>query len=332
MNGKCAVGLYSGGLDSILAIRIIRNQGFKVIAVHFKTPFTIELYKDRKNDTPFQNDSGIILKRIFLGREYIGLLKNPRYGYGKHFNPCIDCHLMMVRKAKNIMENYGAGFVFSGEVIGERPMSQRKDALRIIERDSGLEGRLVRPLSAQLLPESIPEREGVLDRTKLFAIQGRSRKTQLRMAEQWGITDFETPGGGCSLTERNVAGRVKESLEHGEDTLFDMLMIKMGRHFRTAEGDKIVAGRDEKENEKLLKFTANKGMKLTVKDFSSTYVYVRNTENSTALEKAARICARYSVARKKKIAEVYYWKKDFKDRKVIRVKPFSVEEVERQLV
>jgi len=329
---RAAVGLYSGGLDSLLALKIIHNLGFKVVAVHFVTPFTIELYKKEESKKSFPEAEDIIFLQYFLGKEYIELLKNPRYGYGKHFNPCIDCHLMMVKKAKVLMEEFKADFVFTGEVLGERPMSQRKDTLRIIERDSELDGRLLRPLSARLLEETIPEKEGIIDRNKLFAIQGRSRKEQLKLVKEFKIAEFQTPGGGCSLTEKHVSERVEDSLKHDEDTLFDMLLLRIGRHLRLPGGEKVVAGRDEGENERLLKFTRNKGIKLTVKDYSSSYIYLRETDKEEALYNAARVSARYSSVREKEKVDVFYWRKEKEENNIITIKPYSTEEVEDLII
>ncbi|RKY84371.1 tRNA 4-thiouridine(8) synthase ThiI [candidate division KSB1 bacterium] len=329
MADRFAIGLYSGGLDSTLALNLVQRLGFKVVAVHFTTPFTVNLYGKKKKKL---KKNGFIFKKLFLGKEYIELLKNPKYGYGKNFNPCVDCHIMMIKKAKSLMEEYGADFVFTGEVLGERPMSQRKDTLRIVERESGLEGRLLRPLSAKLLSETIPEKEGIIDRNKLFAIKGRSRKEQFKLAEEMGIMDFPHPAGGCPLTEENIAKRVEESLKHNEDTIFDMILLRLGRHLRLPGGEKLVSGRNEEENNLLLRLTRNKGIKLSVKDYSSTYLYLRDANDEDTIKEAGRVCARYSSVKNKESVEVYYWNKDIEKRKIIKVKPYSEEEVENLLI
>ena len=199
-----AVVLFSGGLDSILALKLIQEQGIEVKGVNFKTPFfgLGEAFVIAK-------DLDIDLEIIDITEELLKILKNPKYGFGKNMNPCIDCHALMFKKAGEYMNKIGASFILSGEVLGERPMSQNRNSLSIIERESGLEGKILRPLSALLLTETIPEKGGLVDRNKLLDISGRSRKRQMKMADEMGIKDYPSPAGGCKLTEPSFSKRLR---------------------------------------------------------------------------------------------------------------------------
>jgi tRNA-specific 2-thiouridylase len=289
-----AIGLFSGGLDSILAVKLITEQGFEVIALNMKTPFGAEEFEGKNNLQLMAKRLGIALLNIDTGEEYIELVKNPRYGYGKNMNPCIDCRIFLFAQAKKAMEEEGADFVFSGEVLGERPMSQRRDAMNLIERESGLKGKILRPLSAKLLEPTIMEREGLVERDRLLDLQGRSRKPQLALARKYGIDEFPNPAGGCLLTDQSFSLRVEESFEHGEVSLRHMNLLKVGRHFRTPNGAKIIAGRDKGENEILIRLAWSRELKLTAHGLKSAYLLVLGEPDAEDLKLAARICARYT--------------------------------------
>ena len=302
-----AIGLFSGGLDSSLAIKMVQDLGFEVLAVNFKTPFCLCDSFGGCYSQKLAEKLNIPLKKIFLNEDYINLIKNPKFGYGRNMNPCLDCRVFMLTQAKKIMEEMGASFVFTGEVLGERPMSQRLDALRLIEKHTGLEGKILRPLSARLLEPTLMEKQGLVDREKLLAIQGRSRKPQMALAESWGISDYPCPAGGCLLTDENFAKRLKDSFVHQEDSLRHITLLKIGRHFRTPSKAKIIAGRNKEENEKLLGLASPEEMKLTVVGHKSTYVLLLKKSDSNLTYPsgngeadkilAARICARYSKER-----------------------------------
>lgn len=247
---KKAIALISGGLDSILAARLIIEQGFQVIGIYFTSAFSKSY--GREQDTPAYKlctAQGIDLRVIDMGREYIDMIQNPKHGYGKNMNPCIDCKIFMLAKAKAVMESENAAFIITGEVLGQRPMSQRRDTLHVIERDSGLSGMVLRPLSAKLLPPTRPEQDGVIDRERLLDVSGRSRAVQLRLAEQFGIKGFSTPAGGCLLTDKNFSTRLRDLFARQKDiTTTDIRLLTIGRHFRLESGIKVVLGRNEKEN------------------------------------------------------------------------------------
>lgn len=248
------VTLISGGLDSILAARIMRDQGFDIVGLYFSSAFS-KNYGKEENTTAARaaTEIGIELRVIDLGQEYIDMIRNPKHGYGKHMNPCIDCKIFMLEKAKVIMQKIGAPCIVTGEVLGQRPMSQRRDTLNVIERDSGLRGMILRPLSAKLLSPTKAERDGFIDREKLSGISGRSRTAQYRLAEQFGITAFSAPAGGCLLTDKNFEHKLRDLFEYTKDvTPADIRLLTIGRHFRSTSHAKIILGRNNSENNILL--------------------------------------------------------------------------------
>ena len=302
-----AIALFSGGLDSTLAVKLIRDQGIEVLAVNFTSPFCTCKQPGQCEATKGSDKLDVPLKRIGLGQEYIEMIRSPKHGYGKNMNPCLDCRIMTFTKARELMQEMEADFVFTGEVLGQRPMSQRRDAMRIVERDSELTGRLLRPLCAKLLKPTIPEMEGLVDRERLLGIEGRSRKPQMQLAEHYGINDYACPAGGCLLTDKGFANRLRDLFEHNEDSFYDINLLKIGRHFRLPAGQKIIAGRDEEENKKLLASTREEDLKFSAEKYGSPLVVLRKSKARRALERAAAICARYSSGRHLPEISVKYW-------------------------
>jgi len=260
-----AVGLLSGGLDSSLATAMLLEQGVEVVGINFSTGFCLTDHRRalRRDADPKRvrnealrcgADLHVPVEIVDIcNEEYLGLLTHPKYGYGSAANPCVDCRAYMFTKGREYMETIGADFVFSGEVLGQRPMSQHMKQLRIVARDSGLEGRLLRPLSAQLLDPTVPEVEGWVDRGRLGRISGRSRKEQMELAERYGLEDFPQPAGGCCyLTDQAFAARFRDFLKFEAPDYTprydDFLLLKVGRHFRLPTGTKVIVGRDESEN------------------------------------------------------------------------------------
>ncbi|MBC7106165.1 MAG: tRNA 4-thiouridine(8) synthase ThiI, partial [Firmicutes bacterium] len=234
-----ALALLSGGLDSMLAAKLIQEQGIEVIGVAFTSPFFGPEKARRAAEW-----LGIPLHVIDITEDLIPILIRPKYGYGRNMNPCIDCHTLMVRKAGELMEELGASFIVTGEVLGERPKSQNAAALRIVARDSGMEGYLLRPLSAKLLPPTVPEEKGWVDRERLMGIQGRSRKPQMALAEKYGLKEYPSPAGGCLLTDPGLSRRLKGLLaEKPVPEPKDLELLKYGRHFKSPEGARIVVAR-----------------------------------------------------------------------------------------
>jgi tRNA U34 2-thiouridine synthase MnmA/TrmU len=301
--------LFSGGLDSILATRLLIDAGAEVQAVHFITPFTGSA--ERLRGESYLEEWGINLRRIRITfEEFRPLLERPAHGFGRALNPCIDCKILFLKKAGEIADQEGFDAVATG--LGERPMSQNRRSLDVIEREAGLEARLLRPLSAKLLPQTGVERAGLLDRGKLLDIQGRGRKPQLALAGRWGITEFATPAGGCLLTEPQYASKLKDLLDHpGEAADETVALLKTGRHFRYPEGPKLIVGRDKEENEELLQHGGSGRIFLEVRGVGSPIgLLFAHNPSEEILAWAAKIAARYSDAKGEPQVTVTWWDKE----------------------
>lgn len=312
---KKIVALLSGGLDSRLAIKMMQKQGFEVEAVAIKTPFCdfdcgrgcgFEIRETADN-------LGVNLKTVYLGDEYIEMLKHPKHGFGSGMNPCIDCRAMMFEAGKKHMEEIGAEFIISGEVLGQRPMSQHGPALRIIEKESGLEGKIVRPLSAALLPPTEPELDGLIKREDLGKIRGRSRKDQLRMAQEFGIENPPNAGGGCLLTDPKFAIKAKDLFKNVQTpTTNDIDLLKIGRHFRIDQKTKFIVGRNKDENEMLKALALDGDILLETKDHVGPVSLIRGEISQNLLGLVAAITLRYSDAPKDAPSVVISQKKEIK--------------------
>ncbi|MFC1834310.1 hypothetical protein ACFL2Q_06195 [Thermodesulfobacteriota bacterium] len=294
MTGK-AVALISGGLDSALAIHLVKAQGIDVTAVHFTAFFNAgnpELEDSAVMVTARQLGVPVILEP--RGHDFIEVIRNPRFGHGKNINPCIDCRIYSFIKTKTLMEEIGASFMVTGEVVGQRPMSQRRDAIGFIERKSGCSGIVVRPLSGKLLPPTLPEKAGIIDRDKLLDIAGRGRKTQLALAREIGLTGYQTPAGGCLLTDKNFSNRLRDLLEDKDDVLPEELdLLGVGRHLRIRPGLKIVVGRKEAEN-KIIQGLAQVGILLSPAGFPGPVVLAQGSPDSEEEALIGSIIRRYS--------------------------------------
>lgn len=317
-----AVSLFSGGLDSQLAVCIIKDQGIDVVGINFISPFF-------GSDLRFERaakDLGIEYHQISVGPDYLEVLKNPVYGYGKNMNPCIDCHAFMFRMAGALMPDFGAQFLISGEVLGERPMSQNKNALGVVEKLSGYKGLILRPLSARLLTPTIPENEGWVDRNRLLDFSGRGRSRQMELAKHYGLKDYPTPAGGCLLTQENISRRLKKLLTiKPESSLEDMEILKIGRHFYL-DGDILLAvGRNQTENDWLLQISQSGDILLKVTDRPGPLGLVRPLGTSAVgdIHKAAAIVARYSDARDSEQAQLLVSRPDSDSTDTIRVVPMA---------
>jgi len=247
MNKK-AIVLYSGGLDSLLAAAIVIRQGIEVIGLHCILP-SVDPDINPESLKPSQLAQQINLPLVYYrcDDEYAQVIAHPKHGYGKNANPCIDCKIFFLHKAKEYMNRFNASFVITGEVVGQRPMSQYKSILKHMEKESGLEGLIIRPLSAKLLPTTIPEKEGIIDRQKLYAISGRSRDKQFELAQAFGISQFQSPTGGCFLTMPQIASRVKDLIAHPPFNALDLFLANVGRHYRLHDHATIIVARNERE-------------------------------------------------------------------------------------
>ncbi len=285
-----AICVFSGGLDSILSAKLIMDQGIEVIGVFFKTPF---FGPERAIESA--KIINLPLKIVDITEEHLKIVKSPKYGYGENMNPCIDCHSLMFKMAKRIMEEEGASFVISGEVLGQRPMSQNRKALKIVERESSLGKLLLRPLSAKKLPITVPERRGWVKRELLLDIHGRSRKKQIELAKKLKIEKYPTPGGGCLLTEKNFSVRLKDLLEfHPEFEIRDIELLKLGRHFRLDKRTKLIVGRNRNENEKIASFAKKEDILLFPHNIPGPSVLLTGDINDENIKKALDITATYS--------------------------------------
>ena len=296
---KKVVALLSGGLDSQLAVRMMQERGFEVSAVAIKTPFCDF---DCGRGCGFEireraEQLGVDLKTVYLGDEYIEMLKNPKYGRGAGFNPCVDCRSMMFDAAKKEMGRIGAEFVISGEVLGQRPMSQHRRALKNIEAESGMEGVIVRPLSAGLLPPTKPERDGLIRREDMGMIRGRSRKPQLAMAKKYGIENPPNAGGGCLLTDPAFGLRAKDLFGHIQTpSINDIELLKLGRHHRLDEQTKMVVGRNHAENETIRMLAMPDDIILEARDHVGPTTILRGPTAEDHTRLAASVTLKYSDA------------------------------------
>jgi len=290
-----ALGLCSGGLDSMLAGLILRAQGIEVEWIAFETPF-FSSAKARKASRL----TGIPLTVRPIFDEYMTMLHNPPAGYGRQMNPCLDCHTLMFRLAADLMREKGFDFLFSGEVLGQRPMSQTKPSLRYVEKHSGLGGHIIRPLSARLLPETIPEQQGLVDRERLLDIHGRGRKDQIALAKEFGISDYPAPAGGCLLTDKGFSARLKDLFDHRPTaTENEIHLLKFGRHFRLNPQAKLIVGRTETDNESILRHhDPERDVVLDVRDYPSPIGILPGGADERTVFLAASICIGYSKAPK----------------------------------
>lgn len=305
-----AIALLSGGLDSTLAMAIIRGQGINVTALSFSTGFCIVDHhramgehavkrgKSVRNEAlRAGSDLSVPVEILDVSKEYLQVVAHPKHGYGTGMNPCIDCRIFMFKKARAYLQEHGAHFLFTGEVLGQRPMSQHRKALDAVEEESGLKGLLLRPLSAKLLAPTIPEQKGWVDRNRLYGISGRSRKEQLKLAEEFGITDFPQPSGGCCfLPDKIYAARLRDIFNHKSKdllTLDDVAMIKVGRHFRLSPQTKAVVGRHEGENVFLERFREGRAL-LRVVSHPGPVAILDGRPSKEEIALVARIAARYS--------------------------------------
>ncbi|NOY65002.1 MAG: hypothetical protein GXO97_06385 [Nitrospirae bacterium] len=309
-----AVALLSGGLDSTLAILVLLRQGIDVKAITFLTHFGCDISDSSscsRNPLPAAERFGFEVKLCHLADKFLEIVKNPKFGHGKNMNPCIDCRILMLKEAKTYMELIGADFLVTGEVLGQRPMSQRRECFPMIDREAGVEGLVLRPLSAKLLPPTIPEQKGLVDREKLYAFKGRTRKPQMALAESLGLDDYPSPAGGCLLTEPTYATRLRDLLEYNPDPeLKEIHLLRVGRHFRLSPQCKTVVGRNKEENEKILSFAGKDDILMKVPGVGSPITILSGTPMESDILLAASITARYSDAKRLRIVTVQVFRLD----------------------
>ncbi|MGS0764473.1 tRNA 4-thiouridine(8) synthase ThiI [Syntrophomonas curvata] len=321
-----AISLFSGGLDSQLAVMLIKNQGIEVMGINFVTPF----FGADPAVLQAARNLGIELITMDISDEYIpGVLRSPVYGYGKNLNPCIDCHGFMLHKAGDYMGQADASFLITGEVVGQRPMSQNKSALNAVDKISGYRGFIVRPLSGKILPPTEPELRGWINREALLDINGRGRHVQMELAEKFGIKDYPSPAGGCLLTEQNFARRLKRVLERDKETRAEeMEILKLGRHFIVGDDRLLVVGRNQSENRKIQTNAWPEDLLMKVADRPGPLGLLRYGNYSEDLiAYAAAVVARYSDAKNLNLARVKVFKPgDEENHTIIEVPPLKPEQ------
>jgi len=321
------LGLCSGGLDSILSALVLRRQGIEVEWVTFETPF----FSAQKARQAAQI-TGIPLTIKNITASYIKMLKNPPCGYGQHMNPCMDCHALMFRHAGKIMQARGFDFLFSGEVVGQRPMSQTKPSLRYVEKNSGFDGFILRPLSAKILPETIPERKGLVKKEDFLDISGRSRKPQIDLAKKFGIADYPAPAGGCLLCDKIFSIRLKDLFNHSETcSEAELHLLKHGRHFRSKENIKIIVGRNQRDNDNILKYyNSATDTIVKVSNFPGPTTLIPHAENREVIILAASICAGYSKVKETTPIEVSIQTPSGQE--IIKVQPVAPSDVRHLMI
>ncbi len=326
MKNAKALGLLSGGLDSTLAVKLILDQGIEVEAVNFVTPFCL-CRKGGCGALEAARTFSIPLKIFSVGTDYLRVVRNPKFGYGKNINPCIDCRIFMLKKAKKYAKEIGAKFIFTGDVLGQRPMSQHKGALELIEREAGLQGKILRPLSAKLLPKTEVEKEGHIHHNALGDIIGRSRKRQIEMTRTYNMTNYPCSAGGCLLTDKEFASKLRDLFQHEKRVAVkEVNLLKTGRHFRYGK-NKIIVGRNESENKILSKAKSINDFLFEVPNYGSPLSLLQGPKTRKAIEKAAGLTAFYSDNKASAVVSVKYGKCKFE--RMIQVYPLSAKEVSR---
>ncbi len=323
-----AIALLSGGLDSTLATKLIKDQGIELIALNFKTPFCL---CDHPGSSGCTNHSrrvaeelSIEYKTINITEEFFKIIPKPKHGHGSNMNPCIDCRILKFRKAAEFMREVDASFIITGEVVGQRPMSQHKHALNIIDKESGLEGLVLRPLSAKILPETLPEKEGWVDRNKLLDVSGRSRRTQMDLAQSFNIKNYPCPAGGCLLTDPEFSKKLKNLLKYSELNLSNVELLKAGRYFRISPEAMLVVGRDERENSRIENLAQKDDYLFMPIDIAGPTALGRGKFNEELIRVGCQVTAYYSDIAEGREADIVY-KILSEEEKILKVSPLQEE-------
>lgn len=325
-----ALAMVSGGLDSILAAKLIKEQGIEVIGICFRSYFFNE-----ENAKRMTKQIDIPLEVIDFSKEHFEMVKDPKHGWGKNMNPCIDCHSMMMRYSGELLKKFNADFIITGEVLNQRPMSQNRSALDVVKKQSGFSDKILRPLCAKNLKETQMEIDGLVDREKLLGISGRNRKPQMALAEQWGIKDYPSPAGGCKLTEPNYSIRLKETIDRKEEVSEkDIHLLKYGRHFVTDNKTKIIVSRTGEEGEQLKQLLNNKDMMFITCNFNGAMVIIPEgeTPNDEDLTFACGLAVRYSKGRDEELVKVKFGKVSTEFTDIKEVKSMTQEELDKYIL
>ena len=330
-----ALALLSGGLDSTLAIRVIQNQGIEVIALNFVTVFCrcTSHGSCKLEAVKVSEKFGIPIKVINTTERFLELVKKPKFGYGKNMNPCIDCRINIFRIAGEYMREIGADFIITGEVLGQRPMSQRKEAMKIIDKEANLTGLVLRPLCAKHMEPTIPEKLGIVDREQLLQIRGRSRKNQIQLADVFQIKDYPCSAGGCLLTDPEFAHRMRDLVNTCDANINDVNLLKAGRHFRLDQQTKVIVGRNEEDNTRLDSLSKEGDYLLTLVDMPGPLTLLRGKITEENIQTAARITARYGKSQVLPSAKVSVKQVgNNATERIIEITPMSQEEADKLIL
>ena len=323
-----ALAMLSGGLDSILAAKLIKDQGIEVIGITYKSYFFNE-----ENARRMVKQIDIPLEVVDFSDEHFELVKNPKHGYGKNMNPCIDCHAMMMRYSGELLKKFEADFIITGEVINQRPMSQNAGALNTVKKESGFSDKILRPLCAKLIPPTEMEESGLVDREKLMNINGRSRKVQIELAEKWNIKDYPSPAGGCKLTEPGYSKRLRDLLDNNDDiTPRDMELLRYGRRFRVSKNTVIISARTKDESDLIKPILNSNDTGFVVDKYTGSMVVLVGEATEEGIKLAASIAARYSKGKDEENVTVRYGNvtKPYND--IANVKPATDKELEKYMI
>ncbi|HCW54294.1 MAG TPA: tRNA 4-thiouridine(8) synthase ThiI [Clostridium sp.] len=299
-----ALAMVSGGLDSILAAKLIKEQGIEVIGICFRSYFFNE-----ENAKRMTKQIGIPLEVVDFSKEHFDMVKHPDHGWGKNMNPCIDCHAMMMRYSGELLKKFNADFIITGEVLNQRPMSQNRSALDIVKKQSGFSDKILRPLCAKNLKPTQMEIDGLVDREQLLDISGRNRKPQMALAEKWGIKDYPSPAGGCKLTDPNYSIRLKEVLDRKKEVSEkDINLLKYGRHFVTENNTKIIVSRTAEEGKCLKELLNSNDLMFMPINFTGAMVIIPegNIPNEDDIIIACKLAVRYSKGKDQEEVEVKF--------------------------
>ncbi|MBU1905380.1 MAG: tRNA 4-thiouridine(8) synthase ThiI [Candidatus Omnitrophica bacterium] len=318
-----AIALISGGLDSVLAAKLMQQQGVEVLLINFRIPFC----KSYSRAEEAAKNLNVELKSVDISIDFLKTINNPRYGFGANMNPCIDCKILMLSKCKSLMHELDAQFVITGEVLGQRPMSQHRQALETIAIRGGLEGLVLRPLSAKLLPETLAEKQGWVKREELLAMNGRTRRPQMELAKKFDILEYPTPAGGCLLTDPEFTRRLKELMSHGELNIDNIELLKVGRHFRISDSTKLIVGRNERENESVAKLAKENDYLFLPEEVAGPTALARGSLNHELINLSCRIICRYSDLNGSKESRVTYLRIPAKEQETLAISPLEEEKI-----
>ena len=323
-----ALAMISGGLDSILAAKLVKDQGIEVIGIFFKSNFFNEA-----NALKIVKQIDIPLEVIDFSDEHFEMVKDPKHGHGKNMNPCIDCHAMMMRHCGELLEKYHADFIITGEVLNQRPMSQNRSALDIVKNESGIGQKILRPLCAKNLNPTDMELDGLIDREVLMDIKGRNRSVQMELARKWGILEYPSPAGGCKLTEPSYSLRLRDLVDHKEDiSKKDLELLKIGRHFRISKEAKIISTRTQEEGEILKELLEDGDLKFSAVDYNGSTVVIIGEETNDDIEFAAKVTGRYCKGRDDETISIKYGRCDDSLCSSIVISPATEEEINKYIL